>query len=310
MTIAQNSTRPDSASPSTAIDRRFATKLWHATSAADRLALAVLAGLIVLASMGKTPSPRLLGTMFAVAAGMLALPLLGARSRGWRIVHELSPIAWVPVLFNLCGPTIVALNPARWDTALAASDVYLFGGLVPAWRGLLGRPDWLTDAASVAYGSFYFIPMAVALGHYLRRDMVGYGRSILAIQLAFYLPFIGYFAMPALGPRVPVAEEAVVLGGGAVSAALRAFLRVGEVNVLDAFPSGHTSVSVTSMILAWKSFPRARPVFTIWCASIVFSTVYLSLHYVTDLVAGVGVAIASVALVAPLGSRIGLAREG
>ncbi len=195
------------------VERGFLTKLWRMTSAADRLALAVLLALIVLASLGKRPSSQLLGTMLVVFAGMLALPILGARSRTWRVVHELSPIGWVPVLFNLCGPTIVALNPARWDAALVESDAYLFGGLVHAWRNLLGRPDWLTDLASVAYGSFYFVPMAVAFTHYLRKDMAEYGRSILAIQLAFYLPFIGYFAMPALGPRVPAAEEAAVLGG-------------------------------------------------------------------------------------------------
>ncbi len=288
------------------VERGFLTKLWRMTSAADRLALAVLLALIVLASLGKRPSSQLLGTMLVVFAGMLALPILGARSRTWRVVHELSPIGWVPVLFNLCGPTIVALNPARWDAALVESDAYLFGGLVHAWRNLLGRPDWLTDLASVAYGSFYFVPMAVAFTHYLRKDMAEYGRSILAIQLAFYLPFIGYFAMPALGPRVPAAEEAAVLGGGAISAGLRAFLRAGEVNVLDAFPSGHTSVSVTSLILAWRSLPRSRALFAVWCTSIVFSTVYLSLHYVTDLAAGIAVAVVSVAIVSPLGARLGL----
>jgi len=58
----------------------------------------------------------------------------------------------------------------------------------------------------------------------------------------------------------------------------------------DAFPSGHTTVSLVYLACGWRLFPRWRGALVVVVAGIVFSTVYLSLHYVIDVVAGVALA--------------------
>jgi membrane-associated phospholipid phosphatase len=83
-----------------------------------------------------------------------------------------------------------------------------------------------------------------------------------------------------------------VLGGGAVSEAVRAFVAAGEMNMLDAFPSGHTALGLVSAWLGWRMLPRARAVLVAAAAGIVFATVYLSYHYVVDVIAGAGLAVA------------------
>jgi len=218
----------------------------------------------------------------STAAAVVAVATWGARSRIGGIVHDFFPVATIFAVFNLAGPIVAAANQRRWDGALAAADERFFCPLASAWRHALGRPAWLTDFASLAYVSFYFVPLAIAIALYRARPRREFDAFVFALMTAFFLPYVGYLMLPASGPRMPSGA----LGGGAVTALIQAILRAGEVNRLDAFPSGHTTVSLTFLALGARSFPRWRIPLLACVVSIVFSTVYLSLHYVVDLVAG------------------------
>jgi membrane-associated phospholipid phosphatase len=95
---------------------------------------------------------------------------------------------------------------------------------------------------------------------------------------------------------VPRTAEAGVLGGGLVSEAVRDFLAPSEATTLDAFPSGHTALSILAAVLGARLFPRAAPWLTAWAAAIVTATVYVQVHYVVDAVAGAALAALTFAL--------------
>jgi len=110
---------------------------------------------------------------------------------------------------------------------------------------------------------------------------------VYSLSAILLLSYAAYFLAPAAGPRFsPLASS----GGGAAAVALRAFLHACERNPLDAFPSGHTATSLVFLSEAWALFPRRRVFCAFAVAAIVFSTVYLSLHYVIDVVAGAALA--------------------
>lgn len=245
-----------------------------------------LAMLGVFAWLAAASRVRALGIVVPLALGALAVVLLAAwssRSRVGRVLHDLSPAIWVPFFFDVAGPLIAVVNRSRWDRELAAIDVRTFGALPDAWRGALGRPRWLTDVASVAYLSFYVLPIVVGLALYVRGRKDDYARFAFTVQLTFFLSYLGYFVLPATGPRRS-AEE--MFGHDAVSLAVRRFLDVVEINRLDAFPSGHTAASLVVLVLGWRMLPRWRAPLVACVGAILFSTVYLSLHYVIDLFAG------------------------
>ncbi|QCC48754.1 phosphatase PAP2 family protein [Halobellus limi] len=77
-------------------------------------------------------------------------------------------------------------------------------------------------------------------------------------------------------------------------------LLVQQVNVnTNVFPSLHTSLSATVALLAYRFravYPRWLPVATVLAVSITVSTMYLGIHWATDVVAGIAVAWASVEL--------------
>jgi len=206
-------------------------------------------------------------------------------------VHAFLPLLVLSALVNLIGPVIEHVNPYRADAALAAIDAEWFGWLLVRWRNALGRPDWLTDAASVAYVIYYVLPLAVAVPLVRAGRTEEFERFAFSLTAVLLASYAGYFFLPAAGPRVPEDLAQLELGGGWISALVRAFLRAAEENQLDAFPSGHTAVSLALLAAAWPSFPRLRPLLVLAVAAIVFSTVYLSLHYLIDVVAGATLAL-------------------
>lgn len=270
----------------------------------------ILAFLAFLAAVAAATHPRplpILAGIGSMSGALLCVVALRARFALARYLHDFYPLPAVITIFNLAGPLIGTANAARWDATFAAADERLFGPLAAAWRQVLGRPGWLTDLASLVYVSYYLIPVVMAVALYARGRAEEFDASVLGFISTLLLSYLGYFLFPTTGPRVPLELEAEVLGGGAVSAGVRAFLRFAEVNQLDAFPSGHTALSLVFLAYGWRLFPRWRAPLLLATAGIIFSTVYLSLHYVVDLCAGAAQAFAMAAVIPAL--RRGLGRR-
>lgn len=265
----------------------------------ERLTALVLAGLLLLILLVRPEGWALRAAAFAGL--LLALLLLGrAKGKGSGMLRDFLPILVVLLVFLLLQPLVVAVNAHRWDGTLAAADARWFGSLAVVWRGAFGRPAAFTDLVYLAYASFYFLPITVAVLARLRLGPEGFERVAFRILLGFYLSFLGYFLWPAEGPRVPEALAAAKLGGGALSQAIRAFLHGAESTTLDAFPSGHTALSVLPALLATRPFPRLVPLLWAWALAVVFATVYIGVHYVVDVAAGLVLAGLTLALAAPV----------
>lgn len=281
----------------------------HGVPAAETVAfrLRPVERLLLLASVALGAAalalqPRPLALLAPLAAAAIALLALAAAPRwaGAALLRELAPLLVLVLIFTLCGRLLASATTARWDAALAAADLRLLGELPARWRGLLGRPAWLSDLASAAYFSYYLLPVAMVLALTRAGRRAELDRLQLAIAATLLLSYLGYFLFPATGPRVAAADAELVLGGGAPSRALRAFLSAAEANLLDAFPSGHTALSLVLLFHGSRLFPRWRLPLLAAVAGIVFSTVYLSLHYVVDLLAGALLAAATPLLLPPL----------
>jgi len=281
-------------------DEGSTRRRWLWLRAVDRMILAFLVFLAVVAAARHPEPVPVLAGVAVLAAVLLGASALRDRFAPARWIQDFYPLPAVITIFNVAGPLIGAANPARWDETFAALDQRLFGALVAAWRSALGRPAWLTDLASLVYVSYYVVPVAMAVALYARRRRAEFDAAVFGFIATLLLSYLGYFLFPTTGPRVPPGMEAEVLGGGAASAGVRSFVRFAEVNQLDAFPSGHTALSLVFLAYGWRFFPRWRVPLLLVTAGIIFSTVYLSWHYLVDLLAGAMQALAMAALVPAL----------
>jgi membrane-associated phospholipid phosphatase len=259
----------------------------------ERLTLAFLAALSAVALPGLPGSALSLAVFVALAAATVLLAREGGPAL--RLVRDFFPVAAVIVVYLALEPVIVGGNSGRWDHVLAAWDERWAAGLVEAWRGAFGRPAGVVDAVYAVYLSYYLVPIAaVVLAR--RHGPEVFERAVFTILLCYLASFAAYLLFPASGPRVPQADEARLLGGGAISDLVRAFLRVAEKTRLDAFPSGHTAVSLVSGVVAARVASRVTAAaMWAWIAVVVFSTVYIHVHYVADVVAGALLAAATLA---------------
>ena len=267
------------------------------------LTLALLSGLTMLLD-GRVPDPGGILKLYALMTAGLAL-VMAAVHREDRLAPALQfavnfyPMAFVPLLYESLGPLILAARPTAMDGGLIAADRALFGTDPTVWLQRFIHP-LLTDLFFVSYLAYYFI--AIALGVVIwMRDRAVARRFIFTLTLAYVLSYAGYFAVPALGPRVALAgSHSVPLETTAVSRAISSTLDQLENTKCDVFPSGHTMIAVIVMIVAYQ---RARDTFW-WllpvATGLVISTVYCRFHYVVDVIAGTILAVIAV----PLGDAI------
>ena len=130
--------------------------------------------------------------------------------------------------------------------------------------------------------------------------LVGYVLNFLIV-----LPF--YVCVPVRETFVYYQESG--LGGPAarmllddISPAVMVAYRTMS-GVDNCFPSFHTSLTVTMALAAWHGGRRFGALYTFFGAAIVASTVYLGVHWLTDVAAGLMVGVAAYALARRLTRR-------
>ncbi|MFW6449005.1 MAG: phosphatase PAP2 family protein, partial [Halobacteriota archaeon] len=141
--------------------------------------------------------------------------------------------------------------------------------------------------------------MALEDNRPLRTLVIAYASNYL-LGLLFYLVVIAY------GPRnlLPDTVEPLLYS---TYPEYQNLTRQVNRNT-NVFPSLHASLAATVVLLAWRTrdtYPRWLPVSAAIAASVVVSTMYLGIHWATDVVAGLVLAYVAVELAERVADRRG-----
>jgi membrane-associated phospholipid phosphatase len=227
---------------------------------------------------------------FAAIHGGVAIAALGvraatARRSPWaaRTARGAFAVIALPIVFSSVGLILPAVHPEPFEWTWLELDRALLGGdPTVAVQGLL--TPWTTEILQWVYASFYLIPIAVVGTALVRRDAEGFDRALPTVVFCFLLSYLGYLLWPTLPPYRFLEHQP--LEGVWLAERIHALLDMAEFNRWDCFPSGHTMLTVISLLLAWR---RARALFWVLLPIVmllVSSTVALRYHYVSDVVAG------------------------
>lgn len=197
------------------------------------------------------------------------------------------PVISVLVIFDSLEGIVHNINPRDIDYILIRLDYFIFNTYPGLIIERIENP-LLTEILHLAYTSYYFLPIALGVILKIKGNREGFDRVLFLILLCFYLSYIGYILFPALGPRYTMnhlySEE---LKGVFLFEHIQRILNHLEGVKRDAFPSGHTAIALTVLVLAYRYhkgfFYVTLPVVLL----LVFSTVYCRYHYVVDVIGGI-----------------------
>lgn len=269
---------------------------------------------LTLAFSARIPEWRLVvGVCAAITVGLPLLARLRARLRS-RVVDFLHDWAFAPLAYVVYLEMHLVVGPIRggWiaDPTLIAIDRWMFGADPGALLARIASPP-LTELLQLAYTSFYVLMVAVGAELYVKGELRRFHLYAFSCAIGFLASFVGYLAVPAVGPRFTVfdyftlyhdlpglfftpALRGFVDGGGFVPAGLPLSEVVARAP-RDVFPSGHTMMTLVAIFWSWRLRERVRWVITLVGALLIVGTVYLRYHYVVDVLAGAVLAAACVA---------------
>jgi membrane-associated phospholipid phosphatase len=204
---------------------------------------------------------------------------------------------WYPwlglgVAYKEMGILIPAIRRSDADAALARLDFALWGVHPTVWLERV-QTTALTESLQITYSLFIPALLLVAVVLWWQGRVGEFRYYVFLIALGFLVSFLGYFLVPARGPRFLLDRlQTKPLEGWWAFPVLREALDWLEGIHYDCFPSGHTALTVLAW---WSSRSLSRGFFWTYSAytiCMVFSTVYLRYHYAIDTVAGAVVAVA------------------
>jgi membrane-associated phospholipid phosphatase len=264
----------------------------------DLITYIALLALILATLVARPP----LGSTLLLRYGGLALIVTllwwgdHRRFRILGVLHMFYPIIFIPILFDSFADLLPWVSPVEQDPMLIAWDLALLGVHPTVWLERFIHP-WLTEILTWAYTSYYFLPPILAVALYWKRKIADFDRAVFGVVLGFYLSYVGYFLVPAVGPRFTLIHlQTTGLPEVFMADSIRETLNVLERFKQDAFPSGHTAVVLLVLFYAWQFIRGLFWVFLPVVVSLIISTVYLRYHYVVDVIAGIVLAVVCIGL--------------
>ena len=214
-------------------------------------------------------------------------------------VHTWYPI---PLILYVYKQTSFLVRPIRrvdYDQTLIAIDRWIFHINPTQWIYQFAHPV-LTEILQLAYSSYYILFIVLFIELYRRGDRDKLNTGIFLVVYGFFISYVGYFLVPAVGPRFTLHDfrmNDVELPGLWLTPYLRAFINTGggippgAVDPLlfvqrDAFPSGHTELTLVALWIAFHNKVKSRWYLLGIGSLLIIATIYMRYHYAIDVLAG------------------------
>ncbi len=198
------------------------------------------------------------------------------------------PLLFLFVIFESFFMILPYFNPQDYDAQLTQIDFAMFGVHPTVWIEQWVHP-WVTDLMYLLYLFYFPLPLFI-LGHlYKKGEYKNLDRSVFLLFVVYFGAYIGYFAVPAMGPRFYEPLQALQtknLDGLLFAQPVRTLISYFEPNKFDAFPSLHMAISLCTLLLMRKYNRKMFLIFIPVVIGIWVSLVYCRYHYVIDMIVG------------------------
>ncbi len=282
--------------------------LFRALHSADLLIIAygILLSILNVFFYSRIPNWWVL-VLINIAVSIAICLLAVARSRyDLKLLEYIHDWYAAPLVFLTYKELYFIISPLHagrnYDDVLIAADRWLFGVDPTRWLMQFSHPVF-TEILQFAYTIFYLLFLWAGYELYRRKNRAVFHFYMFTCIYGFYLSYLGYFTLPAVGPRFTLHDFGMTdleLPGLWLTPHLRWFVNYGESvpmgvsNAIaqaaaqrDVFPSGHTMMMLVLMTLSVRYRLHSRYFMIVNGSLLIIATVYQRYHYVVDLFGGV-----------------------
>lgn len=243
-----------------------------------------------LLAFTKTPykiaAPLALGGLFLLM--ILKIYLRGMNKLGhWQpLLSVIYPALFMFGIFETFFMILSYFNTARYDNLLVQLDRYLLGVDPTVWFQRWIHP-LTTDFFYILYFFYFPMPFFIVIWLYRKKMFKELSEAFFVLMFTYFGAYIMYFIVPAQGPRFFMADlHTVPLNGIFLAEHIRTLIDFFEPNKLDAFPSLHMAIVLTTLFICFKRNKKMFKFFLPVAVGIMISLLYCRYHYFIDMVAG------------------------
>jgi membrane-associated phospholipid phosphatase len=277
----------------------------HRLIAGWRFAAIVVGVALVIMARGYLRQPRGPVTHLGIDPGRASAGFSVAVTT----LREFGPLFAFLAFYEALHDLTPVLRPIVEDHLLVTADHVIFRTDVGRWLDDHVASVTMTQVMTFCYISYAFAGPIYAGIQYFRGKYRAFHDFALAVTITAFVGYTGYMLLPAVGPYLyQHAVYADPLPGWGHGGLLDMISRM-KGSARDAFPSLHTAMTTVALGMMWRDARRLFWLYLPIGVGLYMATMYLRVHYATDVLAGF--ATAAIALwLAPKINRWWYARRG
>lgn len=201
-------------------------------------------------------------------------------------IREFGPLFLCLAFYEALHDLTPILRPHTEDHYLVASDHFFLHVNVGIWLDDHIGSITMTRILTYCYISYAFASPIYAGVQYLRGRYRAFHDFALAITITAFIGFSLYLIFPAVGPYVYQHDiYSQPLPGWGHGGLLNVIAKM-KGSARDAFPSLHTAMTTVVLGMMWRDARKLFWTYLPIALGLYLSTMYLRVHYATDVAAG------------------------
>lgn len=253
-------------------------------------------------SVGKDENIWWIGVISLLIIWFFAALWFNSENKTFMVIRDFAPFLFVIAIFANIHLFIYLVNPHDFHFDLVNLEKWIFGYQPTVGMEAFYRPI-LTEWFAFSYMSYYWTTLILLIVLYNMKDKKAFRVTMFTMIISYYLGFLGYIIFPSASPYLVIPDLYSVdiwKDTSYFSHAVRAIVNLSPERTRDAFPSMHNSITLLTMIMAWRYKRSIFWIFLPLAISLPLATLYLRYHFAVDILAGVGVTIAALYISPPL----------
>lgn len=223
---------------------------------------------------------------------VIVLSIDPARNRWLSLFRYGYPVVLFTFFYSMTGGTIFLLHDNWFDPQLTAFEKSIFGVNPTLYIDQHLLSVWFNELVMAFYFCYYFMIPGFTIYVFLKHDFVILKRAVTAICLTFFVSYPVFFLYPVEGPRWHFVDQYVNEVQGPVFRQMVNFVIANGAVRGGCVPSTHVAVAVVILLFCLKHYRRVGLALIPVNLGLAIGTFWGRFHYVSDVVAGIAIAVA------------------